>query len=56
MERTRVAGRRLQMDGTWRLGEPPPFGLYAAGDSALPADPGQKGNTDGHTFGPRRSA
>jgi 2,6-dihydroxypyridine 3-monooxygenase len=56
VQRTRVAGRRLQMDGTWRVGEPPPFGLYAAGDSALPTDPGQKGNNDGQTFGPRRSA
>jgi 2,6-dihydroxypyridine 3-monooxygenase len=56
MHRTRVAGHRLQMDGTWQLGEPPPFGLHVGGDSALATDPGQKGNTDGHTFGPRRSA
>jgi 2,6-dihydroxypyridine 3-monooxygenase len=56
MHRTRVAGHRLQMDGTWQLGESPPFGLHVGGDSALATDPGQKGNTDGHTFGPRRSA
>jgi 2,6-dihydroxypyridine 3-monooxygenase len=40
--RTRAAGRRLQ-SGTWGVGEPLPFGLHAAGDSAMPAgarDPG----------------
>jgi 2,6-dihydroxypyridine 3-monooxygenase len=56
MQRTREAGCRLQMDGSWQVGEPPPFGLYTSGDSALATDPGQKGNTDGQTFGPRRSA
>jgi 2,6-dihydroxypyridine 3-monooxygenase len=35
MRRTRTAGQRLQ-DGTWRVGEPPPFGLHVAGDSVLP--------------------
>lgn len=34
--RTREAGLRLQ-SGRWRVGEPLPFGLYAAGDSAMPA-------------------
>jgi glycine/D-amino acid oxidase-like deaminating enzyme len=52
----KAAGPRLQVDGTWRVGEPAPFGLHVTGDSALPADQGQKGNTDGQTFGPRRSA
>jgi 2,6-dihydroxypyridine 3-monooxygenase len=37
--RTRHAGRRLQ-GGSWRVGEPLPFGLYAAGDSAMPAGAG----------------
>jgi 2,6-dihydroxypyridine 3-monooxygenase len=34
--RTRAAGQRLQ-GGTWRVGEPLPFGLHEAGDSAMPA-------------------
>ncbi|MQA86627.1 MAG: pyridine nucleotide-disulfide oxidoreductase [Streptosporangiales bacterium] len=33
--RTRDAGNRVQMEGTWRDGEPLPFGLYETGDSAL---------------------
>jgi 2,6-dihydroxypyridine 3-monooxygenase len=36
MKRTRAAGQRLQVDGTWRVGEQPPFGLHVAGDSMLP--------------------
>lgn len=39
IHRTREAGRRLQFEGTWRVGEPLPFGLYALGDSAMPEDP-----------------
>jgi 2,6-dihydroxypyridine 3-monooxygenase len=35
LHRARAAGRSLQ-DGTWRVGEQPPFGLRAAGDSVLP--------------------
>jgi 2,6-dihydroxypyridine 3-monooxygenase len=30
-----VSGRSLQ-DGTWRVGEQPPFGLLVGGDSVLP--------------------
>jgi 2,6-dihydroxypyridine 3-monooxygenase len=40
MRRTRAAGRRLQVDGTWRVGEQPPFGLHMTGDSALPVSQG----------------
>ena len=29
-------GRSVQFEGTWRVGDPSPFGLQAAGDSALP--------------------
>jgi 2,6-dihydroxypyridine 3-monooxygenase len=35
LQRARVTGRSLQ-DGTWRVGEPPPFGLQIPGDSVLP--------------------
>ena len=35
LQRARAAGRSLQ-DGTWRVGEPPPFGLLIPGDSVLP--------------------
>lgn len=35
LQRAREAGRRLQ-DGTWRVGEQPPFGLLVPGDSILP--------------------
>jgi 2,6-dihydroxypyridine 3-monooxygenase len=35
--RSREAGTRLQ-DGTWRVGEPLPYGLSRIGDSALPDD------------------
>jgi 2,6-dihydroxypyridine 3-monooxygenase len=35
LQRGRVAGRSLQ-NGTWRVGEPPPFGLHVPGDSVLP--------------------
>jgi 2,6-dihydroxypyridine 3-monooxygenase len=36
LERARAVGRSLQLEGTWRVGELPPFGLHVAGDSALP--------------------
>jgi 2,6-dihydroxypyridine 3-monooxygenase len=35
LQRARAAGRSLQ-DGSWRVGEPPPFGLHVSGDSVLP--------------------
>ena len=35
LQRARAAGRSLQ-DGTWRVGDPPPFGLQVPGDSVLP--------------------
>jgi 2,6-dihydroxypyridine 3-monooxygenase len=35
LERGRLAGRSLQ-DGTWQVGEQPPFGLLVPGDSVLP--------------------
>ena len=31
--RSREAGMRLQIEGTWQVGEPLPFGLYRVGDS-----------------------
>ena len=55
MERARAAGRSVQFDGTWRVGDPTPFGLRAAGDSALPVHLEQKGIHDARAFGPRRS-
>jgi 2,6-dihydroxypyridine 3-monooxygenase len=36
LARTRDAGRRSQFEGTWRIGDPLPFGLYEVGDSAMP--------------------
>jgi 2,6-dihydroxypyridine 3-monooxygenase len=36
MQRARAVGRSVQFEGTWRVGHPAPFGLHAAGDSALP--------------------
>jgi 2,6-dihydroxypyridine 3-monooxygenase len=36
MQRARAAGRSVQFEGSWRVGDPSPFGLQAAGDSALP--------------------
>jgi 2,6-dihydroxypyridine 3-monooxygenase len=36
MHRAQAAGRSLQFEGSWRVGDPSPFGLRAAGDSALP--------------------
>jgi len=36
LARTRDAGRRSQFEGTWRVGEPLPFGLYEVGDSSMP--------------------
>ena len=38
MQRARAVGRSVQFEGTWRVGDPAPFGLHAAGDSALPVD------------------
>jgi 2,6-dihydroxypyridine 3-monooxygenase len=35
LQRARAVGRSLQ-DGTWRIGDPPPFGLLLPGDSVLP--------------------
>jgi 2,6-dihydroxypyridine 3-monooxygenase len=36
LARTREAGKRLQFEGTWRVGDPLPFGLYKVGDSVGP--------------------
>jgi 2,6-dihydroxypyridine 3-monooxygenase len=36
LQRARAVGRSVQFEGTWRVGDPSPFGLHAAGDSALP--------------------
>jgi 2,6-dihydroxypyridine 3-monooxygenase len=36
MQRARAVGRSVQFEGSWRVGDPSPFGLQAAGDSALP--------------------
>ena len=36
LARTREAGRRAQFEGTWRVGDPLPFGLYETGDSEMP--------------------
>src|SRR5258706_2128258 len=30
------AGRKLQFEGTWQVGDPLPFGLYEIGDSSMP--------------------
>jgi 2,6-dihydroxypyridine 3-monooxygenase len=54
MQRARAVGRSLQFESTWRVGDPAPFGLHAAGDSALPVVE-QKGIPNARTFGPRRS-
>ena len=35
LDRTREAGRRSQFEGTWRMGEPIPFGLHKVGDSSM---------------------
>jgi 2,6-dihydroxypyridine 3-monooxygenase len=35
LARTREAGNRSQFQGTWRVGDPLPFGLYQVGDSAI---------------------
>jgi len=55
MQRARAVGRSVQFEGTWAVGDPSPFGLQAAGDSALPVVE-QKGIPNGRAFGPRRSA
>jgi len=34
LARAREAGNRMQFEGTWRVGDPLPFGLYTVGDSA----------------------
>jgi len=36
LTRARQAGNRLQFEGTWRVGDPLPFGLYKVSDSVLP--------------------
>ena len=36
VERAREAGERAQFEGTWRVGDPLPFGLRVSGDSRLP--------------------
>lgn len=46
MQRTRAAGQSLQGEGTWRVGDPPPFGLHEVGDSALPVARDRTGNTN----------
>ena len=38
LRRTREAGQRSQLENSWRVGDPLPFGLYAPGDSSLPED------------------
>jgi 2,6-dihydroxypyridine 3-monooxygenase len=35
LARTREAGQRSQFDGTWRAGDPLPFGLHEVGDSIV---------------------
>jgi len=37
LARTRESGQRSQVDCTWEVGEPIPYGLYETGDSAMPA-------------------
>ena len=39
LARTREAGRKLQFEGTWQVGDPLPFGLYEIGDSSIPDIP-----------------
>jgi 2,6-dihydroxypyridine 3-monooxygenase len=36
LARTRAAGERSQFSGTWRAGDPLPYGLHAVGDSMMP--------------------
>ncbi|HEX6482568.1 MAG TPA: FAD binding domain-containing protein [Ktedonobacteraceae bacterium] len=36
LARTREAGRKIQFEGTWQIGDPLPFGLYEIGDSSMP--------------------
>jgi 2,6-dihydroxypyridine 3-monooxygenase len=36
LQRTREAGARSQFENSWPVGDPLPFGLHEAGDSALP--------------------
>jgi 2,6-dihydroxypyridine 3-monooxygenase len=43
MQRARAVGQSVQFEGSWQVGDPSPFGLYVAGDSALPAGLEQKG-------------
>ncbi len=35
-ERLREAPKPAQVDNTWEVGEPIPYGLYETGDSAMP--------------------
>lgn len=39
LARTREAGRKIQFEGTWQVGDPLPFGLYEIGDSSMPDSP-----------------
>ena len=55
MQRARAVGRGVQFEGTWQVGDPSPFGLFAAGDSAVPVVE-QKGIPNARAVGPRRSA
>jgi 2,6-dihydroxypyridine 3-monooxygenase len=56
MQRARAAGQSLQFEGTWRVGDPSPFGLHVTGDSALGVRLEQEGIPDARALGPRRSA
>ncbi|HLW58926.1 MAG TPA: FAD-dependent monooxygenase [bacterium] len=56
LARSREAGRRLQIEGTWRVGEPLPFGLYRVGDSSqidLDDPPAPATGTNQRTSTPR---
>ena len=55
LHRARAVGQSLQFEGTWRVGDPSPFGLHTTGDSALPVDE-KKGIHNARAFGPHRSA
>jgi 2,6-dihydroxypyridine 3-monooxygenase len=38
LARSREAGIRSQFEGTWKVGDPLPFGLYRESDSAIAQD------------------
>lgn len=57
VSRACAAGRSVQFDGTWKVGDPLPFGLHTAGDSALPTEPSTAGkDTREAVTRPRRTA